>query len=142
MEEILQGFLTFSRPLVPLSQEEVDLQELCRSALTLHEGIAHARNVLLKMRAERSVSVSCDPRKVQQILINLLQNAIQASPPGASVDLSLHSVAGAARVEIRDHGPGVLPALVGHLFEPGLTSKPTGSGLGLTVANVPRPACL
>jgi two-component system, NtrC family, sensor histidine kinase HydH len=135
MEEILQGFLTFSRPLSPLNAEEVDLKELCESALALHEGMAQTRNVSLEMQALAPVSVSCDSRKVKQILINLMQNALEASPAAAVVEIVVGCATdGGARVEVSDRGPGIPQAVRAHLFEPGTTTKERGTGLGLALA--------
>jgi two-component system, NtrC family, sensor histidine kinase HydH len=135
MEEILQSFLTFSRPLSPLDAEDVDMKDLCESVLALHEGIAHAKNVSLRWIASAPVHASCDPRKVKQILINVVQNALEASPPAAVVELALLPLrAGGARIEVRDRGPGISPAVRAHLFEPGSTTKARGTGLGLALA--------
>ncbi len=135
MEEILQSFLTFSRPLSPLLQEEVELAELCESVKTLHEGMAHARGVALEVDASSAPRISCDPRKVKQVLINLIQNALEASPAGAAVELAVsRGPEGGARIEVRDRGPGIPPELRAHLFEPGSTTKERGSGLGLALA--------
>ncbi len=135
MEEILQDFLTFSRPLSPLNEQEVDLRDLCQSVEALHEGMAHARNVSLELIAPAPVRVSCDPRKVKQILINLVQNALDASPPGAAVELAvLRGSDGGPRVEVCDRGPGIPPGIRAHLFEPGSTTKERGTGLGLALA--------
>jgi two-component system, NtrC family, sensor histidine kinase HydH len=135
MEEILQGFLTFSRPLSPLNAENVDLRELCESALALHEGVAQSKDVSPELRALAPVSISCDPRKVRQILINLMQNALEASPAGASVEVVVAPAPdGGARVEVSDRGPGIPEAVRAHLFEPGATTKERGTGLGLALA--------
>jgi signal transduction histidine kinase len=135
MEDILQSFLTFSRPLSPLSQEQVDLKDLCESVLALHEGTAHAKNVSLESSEWTAVSVSCDPRKVKQILINLIQNALDASPDSATVELALLAAPeDGARVEVRDRGRGIAPTMNAHLFEPGSTTKERGTGLGLVLA--------
>ena len=135
MEDILQRFLTFSRPLLPLSLEEVDLAELCASVLALHEGMAHERGTTLRMQRTEVVPISCDPRKIKQILINLMQNAIEASPARVAVELSVVSSAdGGARVEVVDSGTGVTEAVRAHLFEPGTTTKTRGTGLGLALA--------
>jgi len=135
MEEILQGFLTFSRPLSPLNAERVDMNKLLDSALALHEGVAHAKNVSLAVHAPGPVSSSCDSRKVKQILINLIQNALEASPAGAEVELVLTAEpGGGARLEVSDRGAGIPEEVRARLFQPGTTTKERGTGLGLALA--------
>ena len=135
MEEILQEFLTFSRPLSPLSQESVDLQKLCESVVSLHEGMAYARDVQVTVEAEAAVQAFCDPRKVKQILINLLQNALDVAPPHTVVAIKLtHQADARARIEMRDDGPGLSEVVKARLFQAGTTSKERGTGLGLALA--------
>jgi signal transduction histidine kinase len=134
MQGILDEFLNFSRPLVPLALGRVDLAALAREVVALHEGMAHERGVHLELRAEEAAA-RCDPRKVKQVLINLVQNALEASPEGAAVELVVEpATAGAAQVRVLDRGRGVDPALGPLVFDPGVTSKERGSGLGLTIA--------
>lgn len=135
MEEVLQEFLTFSRPVSPLSQESVDLRHLCESVVSLHEGMAYARNAEVRIESEAAVQVFCDPRKVKQILINLLQNALEVAPPHTFVVIKVANGADAqARIEMRDEGPGLSDEIKAHLFQPGTTGKERGSGLGLALA--------
>jgi len=135
MEEVLQEFLTFSRPLSPLSQESVDLRHLCEQVVSLHEGTAYAHEVQVTIEAEAPVQAVCDPRKVKQILINLLQNALEAAPPHTFVAIKLTNQASAkARIEMRDDGPGLSKEVRAHLFQAGTTSKERGTGLGLALA--------
>jgi len=132
MQSILEEFLNFSRPLVPLVIETVELRTLLEDVAEMHEGTARERDVRIEVEgAERTVR--CDPRKLKQALINLAQNAIDASPPGAAVELR---VAGEepVRVCVLDRGAGIEAALLDKVFEPGVTTKPRGSGLGLTIA--------
>jgi two-component system sensor histidine kinase HydH len=132
MQAIVEDFLNFSRPLAPLVVEDVDVLALVSEVAAMHEGMASEREVELHVTGEENV-VRCDPRKVKQALINVVQNAIEASPPERAVELD---VSGAAEVCVRvmDRGPGVDSALGDRVFEPGVTSKPKGSGLGLTIA--------
>jgi two-component system, NtrC family, sensor histidine kinase HydH len=135
MQEILEGFLNFSRPLLPLNEQRTSLEGLCRQVVELHEGMAGERGVGLRLFAERPVVVWCDPRKVKQVLINLVQNALEAAPRGSTVELVVLSVPeGGGRVEVRDQGPGIAPEVRGRVFEPGVTTKPQGNGLGLALA--------
>jgi signal transduction histidine kinase len=132
MQSILDEFLNFSRPLVPLSLQRCDAADLCREVAALHEGLAHSRRVRLVCEVQ-SAEVRCDPRKVQQILINLLQNALEVSPAGSSVRLQSEATAEGAMLRVLDQGPGPAESL-GDLFSPGVSSKANGSGLGLTIA--------
>jgi signal transduction histidine kinase len=133
MQGVLEEFLTFSRPLVPLAHEQVDLAALCEEVVAVHEGMAQERNLTLSSHVEQ-VTVTCDPRKIEQILLNLVQNAMEASPAGAAVELETSQQAGQAEVRVLDRGAGLNPDLADRAFEPGVTSKPQGSGLGLTIA--------
>jgi len=134
MQGILDGFLNFSRPLVPLALGDTDVGALCHEVAALHEGLVRERGLTLSVRASR-VLARCDPRKVKQILINLVQNALEAGAAGSEVELEAEPAApGGARVRVLDRGRGLDPAIEGSLFSPGATTKPRGSGLGLPIA--------
>jgi signal transduction histidine kinase len=129
MQETLQQFLDFSRPLVPLSMGPVDLHELAREVVDLCDGMAQARGIRLTAGTEAGHAQG-DRRKLRQVLVNLVQNAIEAAPPGSEVRVC----AGERRVEVLDRGPGSPDELKAAVFDPGVTTRPRGSGLGLTIA--------
>jgi two-component system, NtrC family, sensor histidine kinase HydH len=132
MQGILDEFLNFSRPLVPLSVETVDTWALLREVVQMHEGMAHERNLRLSLQSSPE-AIRCDPRKIKQAVINLVQNAMEASASGGAVEIAAEQGED-TRIRVLDRGPGIEPALVDKVFEPGVTSKPRGSGLGLTIA--------
>ncbi|MBX3273810.1 MAG: HAMP domain-containing histidine kinase [Sandaracinaceae bacterium] len=133
MQGVLEELLDFSRPLVPLAMEEVDALALCRDVARLHEGSAADRAVTLLVRGD-AVTLACDPRKVRQVLVNLVQNALHASPRGGEVELSVAGEGDALVVRVDDRGPGLADELGGRAFEAGVTTKRDGSGIGLAVA--------
>jgi len=134
MQGILEEFLNFSRPLVPLALGDIDLAALAREVAALHEGMAHERGVGIEVLASPA-AVRCDARKVKQVLMNLLQNALDASPAGARVEIEVSSPSGGvALVRLLDRGSGLHPSVGSRVFDPGVTSKAHGSGLGLTIA--------
>jgi two-component system sensor histidine kinase HydH len=132
MQEILEEFLNFSRPLVPLDLRELELRELVDHVVDLHEGVAGERRVTLV--ASGHARLRCDPRKVEQVLLNLVQNALEFAPPGSSIELELRAVDAGVEIMVRDAGPGLPDELRGRVFEAGVTGKSDGSGLGLTIA--------
>jgi two-component system, NtrC family, sensor histidine kinase HydH len=135
MQDILNEFLNFSRPLGPLTQEQVSLRELCQNVLLLHEGMASERRLTLRLHPGAEIAACCDARKVKQVLINLLQNALEASPAGQEVCVEIAPLGPTqARISVLDRGPGLTGDSVERLFQAGVTSKPQGSGLGLPIA--------
>ena len=71
---------------------------------------------------------------LRQALFNLLQNAIQASPAGATIETSVVCRRdGTRRFEVADRGPGVPEVVAGKLFSPYFTTRPGGTGLGLAI---------
>jgi len=133
MRLIVDEFLNFSRPFVASAQQIVDLGELCREVVAVHEGVAAERGVTLIASGD-TLEVRCDPRKVKQILVNLVQNALEASTEGGEVRVAIESQNGFASVRVMDRGCGLSPAIRRHGFQAGVTSKAKGSGLGLGIA--------
>lgn len=83
--------------------------------------------------------IRCDAVQVEQVLINLLLNAIQAHERAATREPTIHvaaeaTAAGGLRVVVRDNGPGVPPELRRTLFEPWVTTRPEGLGMGLAIS--------
>jgi len=81
------------------------------------------------------LEVSCEPLLVERLLTNLLQNAIEAFPPGSSGAIAVRArqTDSGFVVEVEDNGPGFDPSVIERLFQPGITTKSTGTGLGLVL---------
>jgi signal transduction histidine kinase len=76
--------------------------------------------------------VLCHPGKINQVFLNVLMNAIQASSAGGLIQVRTRIVPGEAiLVEIEDHGCGIRREHLPHIFEPFFTTKPVGQGMGL-----------
>lgn len=134
MQGILEEFLNFSRPLVPLNLTDVRLDRISEEVILMHEGLSALREVHVELVESPPIVIRCDPRKLRQILVNLLQNALDASTEGGHVWVRLHAQQSAVEVVIEDDGRGLEPTTSGRVFEAGVTTKPEGSGLGLNVA--------
>ena len=100
MQAILEEFLNFSRPLVPLAIESVDVRGLLDEVADMHEGLAHEKNVSMLVRAEAG-SVRCDRRKIKQAIIKLVQNALEASPAGVAVEMEAEESTGQGGIGVK-----------------------------------------
>ena len=78
--------------------------------------------------------LDADPRKVRQALLNIVLNAIQASPRGSSVHVSVARDCEGAKLTVRDEGTGMTPEVLDRIRKPYFTTKEGGTGLGLAVA--------
>jgi signal transduction histidine kinase len=135
MAGILDEFLNFSRPVGGLAVRPVDPVRLANDVVTLHEGLAAERGLELRVEDGGAPVLRCDSRKVQQVLVNLLQNALDASPRGGAVVLRVRGgERGGVLFEVEDRGTGLAAEVRDRLFRPGVTTKPNGTGLGLVVA--------
>jgi signal transduction histidine kinase len=85
--------------------------------------------------AEGLPSLQCDPGQIEQVLVALIINAIDAMPRGGNLWLSTRSQ-GAKELsfEVKDDGSGISPEILERMFEPFLTTKESGKGVGLGLA--------
>jgi signal transduction histidine kinase len=74
-----------------------------------------------------------DIGQIQQIVLNLLNNAAEAMPRGGLVRVATRKVPGGGEIEVEDQGPGITPDIQAKLFHPFFTTKPEGTGLGLSI---------
>jgi len=109
--------------------EPLDLAELARAAGALHE----PERVTLRLACDGPLPVRGDRLLLSRALHNLLVNAIEASPPGSEVELATGRDGAMAWAEVRDRGPGLDPAVAARVFEPYVSTKNRGSGLGLSL---------
>ena len=147
MTGILRQLMDFARRRSP-KREEASLLALCESTLALLAPLADRRGVTVHVRETDAPSALIDVGQMQQVLTNLVVNAIQATPSGGEVVMELStrdatnpSIPEAATaphvcIEVSDTGEGVAKEHLSRVFEPFFTTKDVGegTGLGLSVA--------
>lgn len=103
------------------------------NALFLLDTRLQAVRPALVRQIEPGLVVACDPNRLEQVLVNLIGNALDALAGSTDARLALrsHLAGGKARLTIRDNGPGLSEEAFARLFEPFFTTKPAGQGLGL-----------
>jgi two-component system, OmpR family, sensor histidine kinase MtrB len=139
LERMAHDFLDASRiesGHLELRVEDCDVRELVRVTLDLFEPAA-ASHRLVMSAADEPVRVPCDPMRIEQVLTNLVNNAIKYSPPGGSVRVAIARRPDAVVITVADDGVGMSADEVDHVFDPfrrGAGHGVPGAGLGLFVA--------
>ena len=138
LEGIIQGLLDFARP-PELHRVPHDLRNTVRRALNLVEGRAKQQGVAITEQSpDTPVTVDGDPEQLHQIFVNLLLNGIEAMAQGGTLDIVIQTDNGATKtcqVSIADSGTGIPQPVLERIFEPFVTSKEHGTGLGLAVSH-------
>ena len=135
MEKSLQTFLEFARP-QKSERKPTDLVALVQDVVGLLQGRAEKQKVAITVDSSaRELTVPADREKLRQVLVNLGLNALDAMPTGGKLDLSVRpGIRGRVQLEIADTGPGVAEGILPRLFQPFVSGKETGLGLGLVIS--------
>jgi len=148
MTAIIRQLLDFARP-SSTKGTEVDVRQLVEQSLNLLTPMARKRKATLRVASEEGpCTVRANSDEIQQVLMNLIVNALQAMPKGGTVEVDLRNErksnpqrVGASEgiwlcLSIRDDGEGIPEEDLGHLFDPFFTTKDVGegTGLGLSIA--------
>lgn len=111
-----------------------DPEVLTQDAWALAAGNAKLREVTCSLKvSEDAADILVDRVQIQQVLLNLMNNAIEAIGRSGKIRINVYPVGGMMRFKVSDTGPGVPPERVSKLFEPFSTTKPSGMGMGLTI---------
>lgn len=137
LEKLTTDFLTYARPRPP-EKRPADLAE----------SVLYVADICRPRAAEKSVTIDAacgelpansDAAQIQQALLNLVMNAVEASAPGGVVRVRGKCEAGLIRVDVEDGDEPIPKEAAEHIFEPFFTTKPAGTGLGLAIArNIAR----
>jgi signal transduction histidine kinase len=134
LSRIFEDFLRFVGGDEP-SFLRTDLNVLVRELAAFFEPQAAAASIRLRTELDPAPLIcNLDETLVQQALLNLLLNALQAMPDGGEIILRTARRDGRARVEVIDNGPGIPPDVLPRIFEPWFSARPGGTGLGLAIA--------
>ena len=125
---VIAGLLGYARP-GEAEPTEVRVDEAAAAAVERAMPYADSRGVTIRWEGGPPVSVHAAPTAVRQVLDNLVRNAVDAS---ATEPVDVVALGGS--LEVRDRGPGLPPAVRARLYEPFVTGRPEGTGLGLAVS--------
>lgn len=135
LTELLNNYLGLLRS-AP-EPAEVDVRDTCKRVMQLLSYAAMKARVDLRLESDAELPpVFGVPDRLQQAVLNLVLNAIQAMPHGGRVVLQVAASGGLVRVSVTDSGPGLPQDLAEKLFDTRVTTKPGGSGLGLPLVRM------
>jgi len=135
---ILEGIRNFARKRAS-QREDCDAGKLVGEIVTLFRGmLARAPEIRIEDRLpDERRKVRVDRLQIQQVLLNLMKNALDAhcaiGRAGEPIEILLAPAGERTKITVRDHGPGLAEADGTRLFEPFFTTKPDGMGLGLSI---------
>jgi two-component system sensor histidine kinase HydH len=139
LETLTTEFLSYARPRKPETSPTAVLDTL-QYVASVCRARAVERQVSIEVEAAESLEAELDAAQVQQALLNLVMNAVDASPRGAKVQLkSDRDGFSNVKVWVTNHGAQIPETVLARIFEPFFTTKPGGTGLGLAIArNIAR----
>ncbi len=134
--ELVKNLLVLSRT-APMNVEPTDLQAVIDRCLLLVRHQLELGGIQLQLKlAEDLPRVPCDPAQMEQVFLALIMNAIDAMPRGGNlwIEAGLSSDETEIKIQVRDDGAGIAPDVLPQIFEPFLTTKESGHGVGLGLA--------
>ena len=136
--KIVSGLLSFSRE-SPLEYKENDLNDILKSVISLTRHKIELHNIRLKNElSECPLRITGDTNRLQQCLLNLIFNAVEAMPEGGDlyVGSRLDPNQQSCEITVRDTGCGIPKTDLEHIYDPFFTNKPEGEGTGLGLSIV------
>lgn len=134
--DLVKNLLTFSRT-TPINLQPTNLNQVIDRSLRLIQHQLELAAIHVEPDLDPNLpTVICDGAQIEQVLLALMMNALDAMPQGGNlwVTTKLNREDGEVRIVVRDDGCGIPPEILPHLFEPFLTTKETGRGVGLGLA--------
>jgi signal transduction histidine kinase len=125
---LVTRFLDFARPLEP-RREQVDITKV------IDKAAAHAKVQIIRNYSPEVPPMAIDPALIEQVLINLMTNAKQASPPDAPITVVTRMAGDNAEIGVIDRGCGIPPDRIDTIFNPFVTTRSDGVGLGLAIVS-------
>ena len=130
IQRIILELRSFAR-LDESDRKEVDVNEGIQNTALLIGGRAEAQGVKLVLDLAPLPPVTCFPARINQVVLNLLTNALDACPDGGTVTGRTRAAPGGVEIHIVDTGSGIDPSIRDKIFDPFFTTKPVGRGTGL-----------
>jgi len=134
LKGVVNDFLAFARE-TPLARQPARLRELLDEVIGVVGGEASEREVRLELDCPAGLELEIDAGAIRRGVLNLVQNALQATPAGGEVRLGAVEVDGGVALSVRDTGKGIPADKLAEVAKPFVTTREKGTGLGLAIVN-------
>ena len=132
LDKVISEFLEFARP-APPCREDTAVARLVEEAAFLLQPEMEKAGIEYRQEVAPDLQAYVDPSQMRRILFNLMQNAVQAMRQGGELRVTAAEFKGEVAVEVIDTGVGMSPEVRHRIFEPFLTTREKGSGLGMAI---------
>ena len=133
IQQLVKELLDFAKPKLP-QLKTIEPKELIQSTIRLFSSELIKRQIQCNVACNHNgCRVEADPDQLRQILINLIQNAVDAMGPGGTLTIATQEKSGWLELTISDTGEGIPSELLPKIFDPFVTTKSNGTGLGLAM---------
>src|SRR6266702_209624 len=132
MQEILRNYLSFTRPLQQVTPRRIAVGPIVSDTLMVLS--ARADDARVRLFAQGDAEVEADPLRLKEALLNLVANAIEATPAGGQVVVEVQAAGDRAEIVVRDTGRGMPPETLRRVGTPFFTTRDDGTGLGVVLA--------
>jgi PAS domain S-box-containing protein len=137
---LVKGMLDFAKPSLPLLKPN-PLAAIVQESIALIDAQLKQHQVEVACELENLPDILCDAHQIQQVVVNLLLNAMEAMPQGGRIELQARLQAepdpaqSKVILQCRDQGTGIAPEHLATIFNPFFTTKADGTGLGLSIVH-------
>lgn len=128
MHRIVDDVLDFART-SELNKKKTSFMRILRLSLN---NVRSTYGIVIKL-PENDITLNCDPRKIEGVMSNLINNAVHALDGQGEIEITLSSDSNNIIIQVKDSGPGIPDENMEKIFEPMFTTKNTGTGLGLVI---------
>ena len=136
LSDLMRDLLDLGRPIESANLMPTSIMWLISASVNMWQHSSYYREHVVRVKSEKGVetiTILADRAKMEQVVINLLENACAHSTPENDITIHVRADDGIASIQVTDRGTGIKPEHFEHLFEPFFTTRKGGTGLGLGI---------
>ena len=135
LDRVIKALLDFGRPATPTMRPVAVSQVLEDVALFSRTFASRAHVQIVERYSDTAPDVVADPEQLKQVFVNLISNAVQAMPGGGTLTIETGADEGFVFIRFSDTGPGIPDEMRDKIFDPFVSTRDDGTGLGLTIVH-------